>query len=625
MTFRLPAASFVAAAVGAAGCHGCRGDHPYVPYTIDSAPPSAESDAGAGAGAGLAASVDAARPGAAGELATIAPAGTTRWPVDDVVLQAPDGQVFVSAIVRDFDDDGAKDAFAVVRSAEGNEPGELAFYHGRPHAELLDAPTSTVSPPALPRDKSCVPADRLVVAGARSVLVQLGASCPLQGSSNPDRWLAVVSGGQQARVTLALTIADATGAPTLSIDAVTADRDGDGLDDVALGVTLEGGAGPLEPGPRVAATFVWLDRPAGLSRDLSATESSFATLAATAAGRAARPKEAPAVPAFVSQARALWRAMCAEGGAPRAVGVAGTGAIACGGAHALEGLGLAEVRAHCTMGDALRAALALDRAERPPASHTASRVAEAQRWIGQIAPPMNARAVRMVAAVPIVSQGREPTWGSLAFEPTGALLVRTRAGVVRVDPEAGDEVQADGVAEWSPAMASPDRAMRWIETYDPCDGLPLRATFSPAEGDDMRDVPLPVPAPIGGRCAGARGAPVRALPLAWGPGGLEAIVDGEPVLISADLTRATPLPASLGQPVTPGAPRSPDGSRFVVATGVGLVVRGGSKTRILRASELDGTYGEQRDCTVSNVVGDDSVHVACVRSGRAWVGAWDGS
>jgi hypothetical protein len=109
------------------------------------------------------------------------------------------------------------------------------------------------------------------------------------------------------------------------------------------------------------------------------------------------------------------------------------------------------------------------------------------------------------------------------------------------------------------------------------------------------------------------------MPFAWGPGGIEAIVEGEPVLISADLTRASPLASFLGQPVNPGAPRSPDGNSLVVATGTGLLVKRDGRARLYRAAELDGTYADQRDCTVSN----DATHVACVRAGKAWVGAWD--
>jgi hypothetical protein len=160
--------------------------------------------------------------------------------------------------------------------------------------------------------------------------------------------------------------------------------------------------------------------------------------------------------------------------------------------------------------------------------------------------------------------------------------------------------------------------MRWIEVYDPCDGVALRATF--ASGDDMRDVALPVLPPLGDRCGGSRGAPAHAVAVAWGPGGLEAIVEGEPLIVSTDLTRASPLASLLDQPVSRGAPVSPDGKTLVVPTAVGLLVRGpGARARLLRAPELDGTYIEQRDCVISN----DAAHVACVRAGRAWVGAWD--
>jgi hypothetical protein len=439
--------------------------------------------------------------------------------------------------------------------------------------------------------------------------------------TGPLRWVAIVEGAATARTRLAMTVSDPPGAPLLSVDAEAADRDGDGRDDLALRVSLEGGGAPLEPGPRVSATFAWLDRPAGLSRDPSATESSFASLAATANARAVRNAEAPGVPGYVAQTRALWRATCANGGSPRLVPAAGTSAIPCGGGRALEEAGLAEVHAYVTMGDALKACLAFDRAERAPATQTKSRVKDAQGWIAQVAPVATARTVRAVSAVPATTRGHESQWGALAFEPSGKLLVRTRAGIVRVDPDQGDEATASDAADWKAPVTSPDGAFRWIETYDPCDGLPLRATFAPASGDDMRDLALPVVPPLGGRCAGSRGAPARALAVAWGTAGLEAIVEGQPVLVASDLSRASALATFLDQSVTMGAPRSPDGRTYVVPTNAGLVVRGPGKARLLRAAELDGTYADQHDCVVSN----DATHVACVRAGKAWVGAWEGS
>lgn len=619
-------------AVASAGCHGCKDDHPYVPYSIGSserAHVELVPDAGSVA---VRPAIDAGAP-FVGEAAVVAPPGLARWSVGGIVLQAPDGDVFLAATVRDFDGDGAPDAFAVTRPAQGNDPGQLVYYRGltakgpaspSPEPSQADSeppalsPQGTFSPPpAMARDTGCPPLDRLVLLGRRSVFVELGAPCAARTSSAPDRWVAIVAAGTPARVRLAATIVDPPGAPTLSVDGDTSDRDHDGLEDLALRVALEGGGAPLEPGPRVTATLAWLDRPAGPSRDSAATEASFATLAATAAAHAKSTKDAPGVPSLVAQTRALWGSLCADGGAPRLVGVAGTGSIACGSTRALEDAGLAEVKAWATLGDGLQAALALDRAERPPSSRTPARVTEARGWVTQVAPAATARSVHAVAAVPLLGRGHEPSWGALAFEPTGKLLVRTRAGVVRVDPEASDEAAADGVAPWKSAVTSPDGAARWIEAYDACDGVALRATFE--TGDDVKDVGLPVAPPLGVRCAGSRGAPARALAVAWGPGGLEAVVDGAPVLVAADLARASTLATLTGGAGVQGSPRSPDGKTVVVPTSIGLVVRGPARARLLVAPELDGTYADLRDCAVA----DDGAHVACVRAGKAWVGAWD--
>jgi hypothetical protein len=543
---------------------------------------------------------------------------------------------FVAALVRDFDDDGVPDAFAIARPAEGADPGQVAFYGGvgGDGSAALSARASFAPPPGLMQGPGCAPLARLAAIGRRTVLVELGSRCPPRVSSLPDRWLAVVAGGAAPRVRLALTAIDPAGAPALTVEGEASDRDGDGLDDVALRVTLdppdlaaaERGLGvdgglATPDAPRLTATLAWLDRQAGPSRDLAPTEASFQSIAAMAASRAKSTKDAPGVPLLVAQTRALWRAVCADGGAPRLSGVTGTGAITCGSTRALEEAGLAEVRSYVTTGDILRAALALDRAERAPASRTPARVAEARKWLEQLAPASGSGAVRWLSAAPEVRSGHEPAWGALAFDADGGLLVRTRAGVVRVRTEVADgslaEVPAAEVPSWSTAVASADGALRWIETYDACDGVALHASF--AAGDDLRDVSLPVAPPLGDRCVGSRGAPVRAWPIAWGPAGLEAIADGEPVLVTPESGRASLLSGRLDSPVTRGAPRSPDGRILVVATSAGLLVRSPAGARLLRSPAPDAAWAEDRDCAVSN----DASHVACVRRGKAWLGSWD--
>jgi hypothetical protein len=608
-----------------------------VPYVIGSTEP-ARADGASDAPAATAASIakDAAAV-AVEEPAALAPPSTSRWVTEGLVLDAPPGQVFVAGVVRDVDADGVPDAFAVVRPADGVDPGQLAFYRGEAGGDgaAALAPQTTLAPPLPSTNRAgCTPVARLAAVGRRSVLVELGWRCPPRVSSVADRWVAVV-GGAAPRVRLAVTVADPAGAPLLALEGDASDRDGDGLEDVTLRVTLEppevapgdrapgvdGGPATGEAPPRLSTTLVWLDRPAGPSRDQAATESSFLSVATVAAARAKSTKDAPSVPGLVAQTRALWRAVCADGGAPRLTGVTGTGAITCGSTRALEEAGLAEVKSFVTMGDPLRAALALDRAEHAPASHTAPRVAEARKWIEQVAPTAEARSLRWLSAAPEARGGHEPAWGALAFDAQGSLLVRTRSGVVRVDPGAADgsvsEAPAPDVTAWSTAVASPDGTLRWIEAYDACDGVALHATF--AAGDDLRDIALPIPPPLGDRCVGSRGAPARTLAVAWGPSGLEAIADAEPVLVVPESARASLLSTFLDSPVTRGAPRSPDGKWVVVATSAGMVVRSPARTRVLRSPEIDTGWADERDCAVSN----DASRVACVRGGKAWLGTWE--
>jgi hypothetical protein len=329
--------------------------------------------------------------------------------------------------------------------------------------------------------------------------------------------------------------------------------------------------------------------------------------------RAAKAKDAPNVLAQARAVRVLWSALCNEGQAPRVVKVFGGSPLTCGSSRALEEAGLAEARAHAALGDALGAVTALERAQAPPATKTASRTKDAEGWIGQLAAISQATQVRAIAAVPQSSRTTAPSWGALAFESSGKLLVRTAAGVVRVDPDHGDENDASDVTAWPTGVLSPDGTQRFLEAYDACDGISLHASLMSVDGGDLVDVALPIAPRLGVRCTTAKGSPASVVPLAWAAGGLETIVAGNPILISQG--RASVLHAALGQATPHGSARSPDGKTFAIATSLGILVQGQAKSRMLRAQNLDGTYGEQRDCTVS----DDGTHVACVRTGKAWV------
>ncbi len=610
MTSARPGTALLAA-LTLGGCRACKNDHPYVPYSIDRETSPVAGDAG---GASPPA-VDARA--FADTDAVLAPPNATRWTLDGMELAAPEGKVFAAGITGDFDGDGRTDAMTVVRSVTPPDLGEVWLFAGS--ANGVGPGVRRGAPPPATLDPSCSPTEKLVRIGRHAALVELGTVCAERAGSFPWRWIGVVSTDATPRLHASLLVVDPEGAPALTVDAEAADFDQDGHDDLLLRVTLEGGGAPFEPGPKVAAAVKWLDRSAGMSREPDEPEASLHALATTAMARAAKPKDAASVPLLVHQARALYVALCNEGGAPRLTRVMGDHPIQCGAIRALEELTLAETRAYVTLGDPLRAAAALDSSGLSSAARTATRVAEAQGWIEKLAPPSLATTLRAVLAIPLSEHGRTLAWGPLAFEPSGKLLVRTPAGVARVDPATGDESDATGVAAWRSEVVSPDGASRLTSVFDPCDGFALRATVTKTRGGDATTLLLPVGPRTGTRCEAARGTPVTALPVAWGALGLEVIASGFPLLVSPDLSRAVPLAQRLGQPTTSGAPRSPDGKTLVVPTTEGILVLG-SRARLFRAKELEGAYGELYDCTVS----DDAARVACIRGGSAFVGIWEG-
>ena len=124
----------LAMALATASCRGCHDDHPYVPYAIGSGSPRRRHAGRCRRGhRGLV----CARRGGSRQLCRRTGAGgaSGAGPVDrgrHALWRRPTGSVFALAVVRDFDGDGSSDAFAIVRPADGNDPGRLVYYRGAP-------------------------------------------------------------------------------------------------------------------------------------------------------------------------------------------------------------------------------------------------------------------------------------------------------------------------------------------------------------------------------------------------------------------------------------------------------------------------------------------------------------
>jgi hypothetical protein len=569
------------------GCRACKNEHPYVPYAIDDeasvdeAGTAVEQDAGASF-----AEIPADRP----------PPNASQWKIGGLDLAAPAGSIFVLGVARDLDGDGSADGLAIVRKADDpTDAGSVVFYPKGAAPNVLVAPKIASS--------NCPLTQRLGVVGPHSAFVELGLGCPAQSSREPSRYIAMLGFGKGARVQLEAGILDPTGSAKLGLEADGTDRDNDGYGDVLVAFTLEGGEAPFEPGPKTKARVIWFDKPAGLSREPDEPDASLRGVASSLALRAKSTKDAPAVPPAARQIRALYRALCSEGGSPRLVRPKGDALLSCGTSKGLEEAALAEVRAAVTNQNTLLAIGVLDRAQKAPATKTAARTTEASGWITTAAPVANSTdAPRQVAAVPAYEK-KAPSWSALSFDPSGKLLVRTAAGVVRVDPATGDETDAPDVRSWDLAVLSPNGTHRLLEVYNACDGVSLHATLGPGSEQDLVDVPLPIAPPLGtSRCGGAKGEPASAIPLSWGAGGLEAVIAGEPMLVTE-----TGRASALAQPTSHHA--------IVVPTALGIWAWNGTKARLLRAPALDGTYGQQRDCAIS----EDGTRAACISGGRAWV------
>lgn len=586
----------------------CKNDRPYVPYTVGETGPGSDG----GAGASTPSSASAEPPKVTVTPALVAPARATSWhAADGLEIVAPPGRELALALVEDLDGDGSSDALVVVKPmAEPGGPNGSADLYMQPGARkgsAFPAPALLLSGPLVDAKGGCAPTARLERIGKRSAYVELGTAC---GRAAGARAAAVVRLAAAPSTAWSVNVVDPPSAPRLSLEVDGADRDKDGIDDVAVRVTLDDGSA------KASAKLAFFDRPAGASRDPDEPEASLRAIAQQATARAGRVKDAPAVPALVAQVRALYRAMCDEGGAPRLLKRGGAGgAVSCGTSSALEDAGVADVRSAVITGDALRAGLASLVAQASPAKRTPARTSELGQLLGQVAPIVSARSARVLTPTSgvDVTRARHPEWGPLTFDGAGRVLVRGGGRVVAIDPASGEE-QASEVPPWPSQVVSPDGHSRFLEAYHACDGVAVRATFSPMGGSDgdVREVVVPVAPPLGSRCAGSRSDPVAALPLAWGPRGLEAIVAGQLVLFKERENVASVLPAALDQGGPPGAPRSTGGAVVAFALPSGVLVKGpnGKAVRVT-ATELE-PYAELRQCVAS----EDGTRVACVRQGK---------
>lgn len=569
----------------AVGCDGCKEDKPYTPFGVTSAVPSAPE-------------IPSAEPAPSAKpdppkfaQAIVAPEGSRKLRMGERVLEAPARYVFDRALVLGEGD--AQQAIAWVKA----EPSALDVPRGLLMAYGASGkPKQLMSQPSfVPIAPGCVHATRLQQTGNASVLVDTVATCPAGLLARaPVEAVSIIAPESTRPEVLTLQLAAPAPGEALSVDADSTDRDGDGREDLKLTIALT-----APDGAKASATLAFVDRAAGVSRDAAEPRTSLVT-----ATKAILAKASPASTTDVDAVRRLLASLCAEGGTPRVFD--GEGApIRCGDlGPTIDNLGRAEVLSRLAARDWLGAVSVLSRSDwyfkKLSADAEKSITKELIKRLLAVAP-----VAKVLAARPKAAKG--PHYSPLWFEPDGALLVQTEAGVVRVSRDGSTESALEADADAGAATAWPldvtgSSGQRLTGALCVCDASEVALALTDATGAPQPPLPTRLLSPRPGGCKGRFTCP--------DPVPIGSTAEGFSLLLAGALIE--PKKATKTLP-NPGSARSPDGSFIVASTPLGLVVSGGSNAELWKLPEAPVEARRAQDC----VVASDRAAVACVADGKA--------
>lgn len=525
-----------------------------------------------------------------------APPSTHTWRVSERSLQAPDGLIFRLAMVGGLASGSDRDVLAwLVGTAEKPVIGELWFYPEHGPSRLVAA-----APGYLPTGPTCTHGARLRQTGPSSVTLDIRATCtgPLLPRA-PVRSVTVLAPLREQAPIVGFQLAAPAPDETLEVDIVSKDRDADGRDDVELTLRL-GAPGSSE----VRARFVWLDRPAGLSRDAAEPRESFAELAKLETVRASSQKSSMEVGANVQSARRLYGSSCAEAGVPRIFLDSGEG-LDCGDLEEpFQAFTAAAIDASLNLGQIGQAFGALEQHAWFPAGQKPAAAAFVKKRLQGLMARVTKR--RVIKLVPLKARPRgldeSPHFSPLSFHADGSLLMLTAEGLVRAAPDGRYEYEAsDEVDPWATVLLSP-AGERLTGIAFPCDRSEVSWLRTAADGTPLPPLLSSVVAPRPGNCVPTLGfsAP-EVRPLGWTSVGISAFV-------GATLLGSVPAHPPMGSAA------SPNGRFSVVVTDFGLLVAGNDKTA-LWTFEDPGLPRQLRDCVISN----NAEAAACLLTGHAYV------
>ncbi|RYZ02280.1 MAG: hypothetical protein EOO73_32235 [Myxococcales bacterium] len=561
------------------GCDGCEKEKPYTPFGVTTSVPASEASVPAPSAS---AKVEPGR----FSPAVVAPAGSRKLRMGELTLEAPARYVFDRALLLGEGEKQQVVAWVKAeRDARDVPPGLLMAYSvgGKPRQVMAQ-------PSFVPIAPGCVHTTRLVQTSQSNVLVDTTATCPAGLVARvPVQAVSVVAPSSERPEVLTLRIAAPAPGEALSVDEDSADRDGDGREDVKLVFTLTS-----PDGAKASATLAFLDRAAGVSRDASEPRTSLALGAKAILGKAG-----PNASAEVDAVRRLLSSLCAEGATPRVFDAEGS-PVRCedlGGV--VDTLARADVLSRLAAKDALGAVSVLSRSDwyfkKLSADAEKSITKELTKRLLAVTP-----SARVLAAKPKLAKG--PHWSPLWFEQDGALLIVTDAGVVRASRDAETEtlLEGEGAASPWPLDVTDQGGKRLSGSLCACDSSEVQLGFTDSAGAPQNGVPTRVLAPRPGGCKGRFTCP-DPVPVGSSPEGLSVLLAGS---LSEPRKAGKALPS-------PGSARSPDGAWLVATTPLGLVVTGPAQ-ELWKLPEAPVDARRAQDC----VVAADRAAVACVSDGR---------
>jgi len=525
--------------------------------------------------------------------ALIAPTRALEWRIGERTITAPDGLVFRLALLGGIAGGAERDVVAWAVGTEARPVvGELWLYPEQGEPRLLHA-----APGFLPTGPGCSHGARLSHAGPSSVTLDIKATCsgPLLPRA-PERSVSVLNPARTPALIVGFRLAAPARDERLEVDVSAADRDTDGRDDIEMSLRFG-----TNDSADVRARFVWLQRAAGLSRDMAEPRASFVELAQLEGVRASNQKSSLEVAEHAATVRRLYSSSCAESGVPRVFLDDGS-ALDCGDLSLpFEALTGAEIEAALSRGQVTEGFAALERhawfAKAPGTdSFTKTQLSKLMQRV------VKRRVVKLVPlqAVPRVLDAT-PHYSPLSFHSDGSLLVLTAEGLVRSAPDGRFEYEAsDELDDWPTAVISPAGEQLTGVAF-PCDRSDVVWLRSGADGAPLPPLPTPLVAPRPGSCAGAASQPPNVAPLGW--------TEVEPsAFIGASRVGGRPSPPPMGSAL------SPNGRFAIVVTRWGLLVPSEDKTTLWTFSEAS-LSGQLSECVVSN----NAQAAACVLAGRATV------